>query len=367
MAGEQTIEMRDIRSPEGDRLLTSVLLDPGYVPTPRAGHIPLVRVSRDGRVYERIRGAFSTVDRMDYRNRYPPGDYNIVSAILRGQDNTQWLLSPQPVGEGGMAKVYFVVDFEHEHIGAAKVARDVKDNEKLENEARIFAQLSGRPEIAENMTHGLLPDGRRVNIAQFYKAHDLPVWHREWHMVDVDTLSPENLLRLVALQHFAHKRWIQRGVPYLDWQQEEALLFHEDLGPQDGTVESFVAIDFSAERLEHGEELRIRQASAWGSFAIVRMFPLVNAAISGKHGVKVKLLSYPNDRDRVVNHFGPDKQDIIRAFRAALNGIDPAESELAIDQLLDYSAKKIDKDSLAPLIIERPDRLFVPDPSVRPL
>lgn len=369
MSGEaQQVEVQPLYEREHELFRVKALIDPHFVTHPDGGSIPQILVLPNGDVYQwRNRtGEHSPIlKRSEYAGRYPTGEYQVGCALIDCVDGSQWLLSPKPIGEGAMTHVHIGIDVRNGRFGVARWARKREYNQKLHKEHDVVVKLLGRPEVAQTITYGFSQDNRRVNVAKFYKYQTFGTWMRTFQMTDVDTLSPQDLLRLTILQNHAHKQWIERGVAYVDWQEKEACLFSQDVGQDYGPLESFQAIDFSAEYLVPTDtpEWKMRQADAWGAFAARRVFPLVLSALSGKHTMSDITFGFRTDRDRLVDKFGSGEKAIADAFTQAMSGEkDLVAAVQSVDSLISFSAVRLSPNGKIPFVIETPTRLYIPDP-----
>lgn len=369
MSGEtQQFEVQPLYEREHELHGVQALIDPDFVPHSDGGSIPQIHVLQNGDVYEwrKRRGDHSPIlKRSEYVGRYPTGEYLVGCAFIDCEDGSQWLLSPKPIGVGGMTDVHLGIDVRNDRFGVARWALESRHNLKLGKERDVVAKLSGRPEVAQAITYGFSRDNRRVNVVQFYRYQTFGTWMRTFQMTKVDTLSPQDMLRLTLLQGHAHKKWIERGVTYIDWQGDEACLFSQDVGQGYGSLESFQAIDFSAEELSRTDqpEWTIRQADAWGAFAARRVLPLVLSALSGKHTMSDMFFGFRRDRNKVVDIFGSGEKDIADTFMQAMSGEkDLVAAVQAVDSLISYSAARLFSNGKIPVVIETPTRLYIPDP-----
>ena len=273
--GRSTISIERVSSPDHD--LSWAIAKPLAYNQITATPVPFVQVSPDGVDEYQIRGG----DQIPHKNHtcglenLPHGEYFVAQFVVAGELG-KWMISHKILGEGGHVQARFsqLLFSDRPDVGVARVSHNVAQNKFLVAEKAVLHNLSDRPEVAKLIDSATIADGRRVNISCFFDLEDSHFIPKDWHFVQVDDLSPANLLRLVRLEEYARKKWAERGVHFVDWQDEEPVLFQNGLEHTTGSVlRSFLAMDFSSEIISDTIDDKL---SSELNFYHLRVLPLLS-------------------------------------------------------------------------------------------
>lgn len=349
--GSLIIPIERVSSPDVD--LSWSIVKPKAYNQVTASPIPFIQVTANSVKELEVRGA----DRIPYNNlgtgleKLSQGEYFVVQFIAPGRLG-KWMIPHKILGDGGHVQARFaqLLFSDNPNIGVARIARNVSQNKYLDAEEEVVNVLNDRPEVAKFIDSAVISDGRKVNIVSFFDLENSHFIPRDWHFVPVDDLSPSNLLKLVQLENYARKKWAERGVHYVDWQDEEPLLFQNGLEHASGSVlRSFLAMDFSSEVISDSTNAKFSSAL---NFYHLRVLPLLSKVFAPNPSVRFSTLDMlkpiPGNTSRSLTHnltyiksvFDPSDQ-IITAYSELISQWE--NQQKCIEMLTEQIESSIDR------------------------
>ncbi|HUD19099.1 MAG TPA: hypothetical protein VMR81_01475 [Patescibacteria group bacterium] len=235
------------------------------------------------------------------------------SGVLAGQifnlEGNDWVTGPVPLSNTREKQIWRAQRANSDETSIIRVATERGSvnhemNEKIEREARSILSNQGMPGVPEFIKFGRLADGRNILMLK-------DDWEEPSEIVNVDDLSAENYMRLLALRFFSFTHVLANGFIYKDWQFNDKVRFVDTGSTRQ--IDGLTFMDFEA--IPIFDEQQFTQLTELYRASVVAS--MTNQEISQADAVERDLIDYLKQNGTFQDYRRNNGERVLEEIREA--------------------------------------------------